>query len=95
MIRQKHTGILFEWTKLHVCLPDGTTIERKYLMSLMCFVHPDRPATDTLNIPCFQPDGNMPVCAECKKPEAIKAVWEKYQASHSENIVRMKGEGAA
>lgn len=58
---------------------------------LNCIVHPEREATERMTVPCA-PGGFLPVCDECKKPEAGQAVFEAYKASHSKHIKVFKQE---
>lgn len=50
-----------------------------------CIVHPERPATGTLNVPCA-PGGKLHVCDDCAKPENIGAVFDAYKSGHGKEI---------
>lgn len=50
---------------------------------IKCFVHPDRDATNTANVPCA-PGGVLYLCDECEKDPA--QVFKAYKASHQPRI---------
>lgn len=54
-------------------------------MNAFCVVHPERAATQWLNVPCAR-DGKLGVCDECAKPEHRGAVFRAYQSAHGRNI---------
>lgn len=54
-----------------------------------CIVHPDRPATKDMNVPCA-PGGKIPVCDECAKPESVGRVFSAYKDSHAKRITAFK-----
>lgn len=59
-----------------------------------CFLHPDRPAINALNIPCA-PGGKIHLCADCdNEPDKLKKVWAKYKGSHAQRIELFKTPGS-
>ncbi len=50
-----------------------------------CYLHENRPATKTLNVPCA-PGGKIHICDECNTEGGRRAVFEKYAAAHGDRI---------
>lgn len=54
-----------------------------------CICHPERIATGFLDVSCA-PGGQLPVCADCFRPEARQAVFDAYRANHDSRIQAQK-----
>jgi len=52
---------------------------------MTCFRHENAIATRTLKVPCA-PNGLLPVCDECYKPENRQTVFETYFETHKDRV---------
>ncbi len=56
-----------------------------------CYLHPDKPATVALNVPCA-PGGKIEICALCALDQDIATkVWDRYKLDHAKRIAVFKG----
>lgn len=53
---------------------------------MKCYLHPDRNAVHSLNVPCA-PGGKIHICAECKDdPNVLEKTFAKYRGEHETRI---------